>query len=101
MAIARALLRKANFLIFDEATSALDNLTEQEVQQSINRISEGRTVLTVAHRLSSIIRSDRILVMDEGRIVAEGSHEKLLCECPLYRRLYDRGSEKEEVSVHE
>jgi subfamily B ATP-binding cassette protein MsbA len=89
IAIARALLKDAPILILDEATSALDTQSEREVQQALEALMRDRTVLVIAHRLSTIYRADRILVLEGGRIVEQGSHEALLNSGGLYRRLYD------------
>ncbi|MFQ5476983.1 MAG: ABC transporter ATP-binding protein [Candidatus Binatia bacterium] len=89
IAIARALLKDAPFLILDEATSALDSHSERLVQDAIERLVEGRTVLVIAHRLSTVRKADRIAVVDGGRIVESGSHDELLEKGRLYKRLYD------------
>ncbi|MBW4443624.1 MAG: ABC transporter ATP-binding protein/permease [Plectolyngbya sp. WJT66-NPBG17] len=78
LAIARALLRDPEILILDEATSALDSESERLIQQSLERLSQGRTVITIAHRLSTIVRADQVVVMEQGRIVEQGSYEALL-----------------------
>jgi ATP-binding cassette subfamily B protein len=87
IAIARAILRDAPILLLDEATSALDAESERAVQQALARLAAGRTTLVIAHRLATVLKADRILVMDEGRIVAEGTHQQLLREGGLYARL--------------
>ena len=74
MAIARALLKNPCILIFDEATSALDSQSEQSIQTELDRIQVGRTTLIIAHRLSTVMNADQILVVDEGRIVERGRH---------------------------
>jgi ATP-binding cassette, subfamily B, bacterial MsbA len=89
LAIARALLKDAPILILDEATSALDSESERAVQQALERLMAGRTVLVVAHRLSTVRRADQIVVLDAGRIVERGTHESLLSAGGLYRRLHD------------
>ncbi len=89
IAIARALLRDPPILIFDEATSALDTESERLIQAAIERLMEGRTVLVVAHRLSTVQRADQILVLDRGRIVERGDHGTLMAESGTYRRLYE------------
>jgi ATP-binding cassette subfamily B protein len=87
LAIARAVLRDPAVLLLDEATSALDAESEQAVQQALAGLSRGRTTLVVAHRLATIRRADRILVLDHGRVVASGDHAALLAGGGLYRRL--------------
>jgi ATP-binding cassette subfamily B protein len=87
LAIARAILRGAPLLLLDEATSALDAESEQLVQTALAHLMEGRTTLVIAHRLATVLSCDRILVMDRGRIVEEGTHEKLLTNGGLYARL--------------
>ncbi len=87
IAIARAILRDAPILLLDEATSSLDAESERLVQQAVERLSQGRTTLIVAHRLATVKKADRILVFDQGRIVAEGSHADLVEQGGLYARL--------------
>jgi ATP-binding cassette subfamily B protein len=87
LAIARAILRDAPVLLLDEATSALDAESERAVQQAVERLAEGRTTLIIAHRLATVKRADRIVVFEDGRIVAEGSHGALVAEDGLYARL--------------
>lgn len=92
IAIARAFLRDAPILILDEATSALDTESEAQIQHSLEALVRGRTTFMIAHRFSSIRTAGRILVFDNGKIVADGAHEKIYETCPLYRGLYDQQS---------
>ena len=90
LAIARAILKNPNILIFDEATSALDTESEKLVQEAIDRLVENRTVFAIAHRLSTIQHADKILVLENGKLVQMGNHETLLNdESGLYRKLHD------------
>ncbi len=88
LAIARALLKNAPILIFDEATSALDTQSEYQVQQSLDKLKQGRTTIIIAHRLSTIAKADRIVVMEKGRIVEIGQHAELIDKQGSYAKLY-------------
>lgn len=89
IAIARVFLKNPTLLILDEATSALDNVTEMQIQKSLEELSRGRTVIVVAHRLSTIKNADRIVVIDKNGIVEEGTHTELLSSDGEYKKLYD------------
>jgi ATP-binding cassette, subfamily B, heavy metal transporter len=88
VAIARALLKNPTILIFDEATSALDSKSERAIQAELDRISVGRTTLVIAHRLSTVMNADQILVMDAGRVIERGSHQELLAMNGIYAQMW-------------
>jgi len=94
LAIARALLKKTEIILFDEATSALDNKTQNSIRKAIKNMQGEYTILMIAHRLSTVIDSDRIIVIDEGKVVDEGTHEYLLHHSDLYRDLYEQELEE-------
>jgi ABC-type multidrug transport system fused ATPase/permease subunit len=87
VAIARALLKDPSIIIFDEATSNLDGITEMELREAIENANRNRTSISIAHRLATVINSDRIIVVDGGRVVAEGEHTELKEKCAIYRQL--------------
>jgi subfamily B ATP-binding cassette protein MsbA len=89
LAIARAIYKNPPILILDEATSALDTQSEKWVQEAIYKLMENRTSLVIAHRLSTIQRADKIIVLDGGLIVEEGTHDQLMANNGLYRKLVD------------
>jgi len=101
IAIARALLKDPPILILDEATSALDTESERLVQEAIDRLMQDRTVLVIAHRLATVRHADRIVVLDAGRIVEQGTHDELFQAGRLYRRLYDLQFRDEKVATSE
>jgi ATP-binding cassette subfamily B protein len=88
VAIARTLLKRPSILVFDEATSALDSRTERVIQAELEAIATGRTTLVVAHRLSTIVEADQIIVLDGGRVVERGTHTQLLAARGAYARLW-------------
>lgn len=90
LAIARALLKKTEIILFDEATSALDNKTQREIQEAINSMKGEYTILIIAHRLSTVIDSDRIIFINDGKVVAEGTHKELLSSNEMYKQLYKK-----------
>ena len=89
LAIARAVLKNAPILLLDEATSSLDSESEKQIQQALEKLTAGRTVIAIAHRLSTVLSADQIVVMDSGRIKEIGTHSELLEKSGYYRRLYD------------
>jgi ATP-binding cassette subfamily B protein len=90
VAIARTILKNPAILLFDEATSALDTKTEQAIQKSLQEVSRDRTTLVIAHRLSTVVAADEILVLEDGRIVERGRHADLLAARGTYARMWDR-----------
>jgi ATP-binding cassette, subfamily B, bacterial len=107
LAIARAVLARRPILLLDEATSALDAESERTVQLALDRLMQGRTTLIIAHRLATVIGANRIIVLDGGIIIAEGTHATLVRDDPLYRRLAslqfglsnEEGASEERVAV--
>jgi ATP-binding cassette subfamily B protein len=93
VAIARTILKNPRILILDEATSALDTRTEQEIQSALRGVAQGRTTLVIAHRLSTVVDADEIIVLDEGRIVERGTHAELIARGALYAEMWRRQSE--------
>ena len=92
IALARAILKDAPILVLDEATSALDSEVESAIQSALERVMQGKTVLAIAHRLSTLSKMDRIIVMDKGHIVETGSHKALLDQGGLYCQYWKRQS---------
>ncbi|RVD62837.1 ATP-binding cassette domain-containing protein, partial [Mesorhizobium sp. M4A.F.Ca.ET.029.04.2.1] len=92
IAIARVMLKDAPILILDEATSALDSEAEAAIQENLYRLMQGKTVIAIAHRLSTIAAMDRLVVMDKGRVIEQGSHDDLVGKGGLYAQLWQRQS---------
>jgi len=97
IAIARAMLRKPEIMVLDEATSSLDNIAEKKVQEAINNISQYTTVVVIAHRLSTIQNADKILVLDNGKIVEQGRHEALLNKKGKYFNVIIKAKQKQSL----
>jgi ATP-binding cassette subfamily B protein len=93
VAIARALLKNPKIFIFDEATSALDTKTEKSIEKSLKKLSNNNTTLVIAHRLSTVIDADKIIVLDNGQVKEEGSHSELLDKNGLYAEMWQRQQE--------
>jgi ATP-binding cassette subfamily B protein len=89
VAIARAILKNPRILIFDEATSSLDSRTEQAIQETLAEVAAQHTTLVIAHRLSTVVDADRILVMSSGRVIESGTHAQLLAAGGVYREMWD------------
>ncbi|OOY41492.1 hypothetical protein BOV91_11190, partial [Solemya velum gill symbiont] len=96
VAIARAILKQPVILIFDEATSSLDSKTEQAIQETLREVAQHHTTLIIAHRLSTVVDADRILVMEQGRIVEQGRHQQLLRENGIYADMWELQQREEE-----
>jgi ATP-binding cassette subfamily B protein len=88
VAIARTILKRPAILVFDEATSSLDSRSERSVMEAIEEVSKGKTSIVIAHRLSTVVNSDRILVLEKGQIVEQGSHDELLTLGGHYSQLW-------------
>ena len=97
VAIARTILKSPPILVLDEATSALDTFTEKEIQDALDRVSRGRTTLVIAHRLSTVIGADEIIVLDQGRVVERGNHNSLLALGGVYAAMWNRQREADEA----
>jgi ATP-binding cassette subfamily B protein len=97
VAIARTILKGPPILVLDEATSALDSFTEKEIQDALDRVSRGRTTLVIAHRLSTVIGADEIIVLDKGVIVERGNHDHLLQHNGVYAAMWNRQRQADEA----
>lgn len=100
ISIAAALLRKPQVLIFDEATSALDRQSEDIINDAINRISEDVTVIVIAHKPETVLRAKKVVVMEEGRIVAQGTHEELINNNEFYKNIMEETHNEERKQVY-
>ena len=99
IAIARAILKDAPIIVFDEATAFADPENEYRIQSAINSLIAGKTLIVIAHHLSSIVKADNIIVMDKGRLIAQGRHEALLSHCKNYKSLWDSHLESMEWEI--
>jgi subfamily B ATP-binding cassette protein MsbA len=90
ISIARAMLKKSSIILLDEATSSLDADTEQKIQQALTLLTKNKTTIVIAHRLSTILNSDQIYVIDSGKVIANGNHDELLTNSPVYKNFYDK-----------
>jgi ATP-binding cassette subfamily B protein len=97
VSIARTILKGPPILVLDEATSALDTFTEKEIQDALDRVSRGRTTLVIAHRLSTVIGADEIIVLDKGVVVERGSHDQLIAAGGVYAAMWNRQREADEA----
>ena len=95
LSIARAMLKKSPIILLDEATSSLDAETEDKIQKAILLLTKNRTTIVIAHRLSTILNSDKIYVIDNGKVLGEGSHKELLSSSSVYKNFYDKQIRKE------
>jgi ATP-binding cassette subfamily B protein len=99
VAIARAILKNPRILVFDEATSSLDSHSEQVILESLRAAAKNHTTLVIAHRLSTVIDADQILVMEQGRVVEQGGHQELLAHKGLYARLWELQQQEEQAQA--
>jgi ATP-binding cassette subfamily B protein len=99
VAIARAILKNPRILIFDEATSSLDSRTEQAIQETLAEVAAQHTTLVIAHRLSTVVDADRILVMSSGRVIESGTHAQLLAAVGSYREMWELQLKERETAA--
>jgi ATP-binding cassette, subfamily B, heavy metal transporter len=97
VSIARTILKGPAILILDEATSALDSFTEHQIQEALKKVSENRTTLVIAHRLSTVVDADEIIVLDKGKVAERGTHEKLLRKQGIYHAMWNRQRQADEA----
>ena len=95
LSIARAFLKNSKIILLDEATSSLDSETERKIQDALSFLTKGKTTLVIAHRLSTVLNSHKIYVIDHGEVVAEGNHKELLDNSPVYKNFYDKQIQKD------
>ncbi len=101
VAIARAILKRPRIMLFDEATSSLDSATEQAIQETLKDVAQNHTTLVIAHRLSTVVDADRILVMDQGRIVEQGTHQDLLQQSGRYSKMWQLQQEDQRAGAYQ
>ena len=101
VAIARTILKRPPIMVFDEATSSLDSQSEQAILQALREISQGHTSFVVAHRLSTIMDADSIIVMDQGEIIEQGTHHELLSQDSLYAKLWSAQQSRSDLAIKE
>ena len=94
ISIARAILKKSKIILLDEATSSLDSETEEKIQEAINYLTKDRTTLVIAHRLSTVLNSNKIYVIDRGEVIGEGRHEELIKNSDVYKNFYEKQIQK-------
>ncbi len=99
LSIARAFLKDAPIVLLDESTASLDPETETKIQSAIEKLTKGKTVLMIAHRLRSIVNCDKIVVLDKGRVVGDGKHDELLLNCPEYKKIYELQASTEAMKM--
>jgi ATP-binding cassette subfamily B protein len=99
LSIARAFLKDAPIILLDESTASLDPETETKIQMAIEKLTRGKTVLMIAHRVRTIVNCDNIVVLNSGKVVGQGRHEELLKECPYYRKIYELQTSSEEMTI--
>lgn len=94
LSIARAFLKNSKIILLDEATSSLDSETEKKIQDALSFLTKGKTTLVIAHRLSTVLNSHKIYVIDKGEVIAEGNHNELMKNSPVYKNFYDKQIQK-------